>query len=185
MNIAVQTNNGFTVVRPDITWERYNRDFYVPDFAGGLAWVPVAYAPVIRPGKFIQPKFAGRHLSRPAFGVLFYPGGADRSPEAFAQACCFNHSSHLPEPFPEGSVTGGPFSISINGAVVFRADDADLQIVVPALAEASKRVLLNTGDIFAAELGPRLPLDCGKGPFHFTGCFEGAAGKLLDFQVII
>lgn len=186
MNIVVQTHNDFTVVRPDITWERYNRDFYVPDFIKGLLWVPVAYAPVIRPGKFIQTQFAGRYIASTAYGVLFYADDAFSSPEAFAQACCLNHSSLLPEPYPEHSVSGAAdvFSFEINDAQVFRADlDAD-PFIKAALASASRRVLLRNGDIMALELAAPAPLE-GTGPFHFTGKFSLAENPLLDFNVII
>ena len=65
MNIVVKTANGFTLTRPDTTWERYNRDFYVPEFIQRLSWAPVLFAPVTHAGKFIQPQFAANFLHEP------------------------------------------------------------------------------------------------------------------------
>ncbi len=184
MNIVVQTHNDFTVVRPDITWERYNRDFYVPDFIKGLLWVPVAYAPVIRPGKFIQTQFAGRYIASTAYGVLFYADDAFSSPEAFAQACCLNHSSFLADPVPDGAdaPAGTPFTFHIDGKEAFKADAIDG--FVPAFVSASTRVLFRAGDIVALELAPRMPLPAG-GIISFKGIYDGCKVPLIDFQVIM
>lgn len=184
MNIVVQTHNDFTVVRPDITWERYNRDFYVPDFIKGLLWVPVAYAPVIRPGKFIQTQFAGRYIAPTAYGVLFYADDAFSSPEAFAQACCLNHSSFLADPVPDGAdaPAGTPFTFHIDGKEAFKADAIDG--FVPAFVSASTRVLFRAGDIVALELAPRMPLPAG-GTISFKGIYDGCKVPLIDFQVIM
>lgn len=186
MNIVVRTQNGSTVVRPDITWERYNRDFYVPEFVGTLFWTPVIYAPVSRPGKFIQNRFADRYIASPAYGILFYPDVDDPTGEAFAQACCLTHSSLLPEPYPEGSCEDihDDFLIWIGDSEVFHTDGEHVSQLTEAVSTASQRVLLRNGDIVALEIGKRTPID-GNGKFHFTGKFREAATKLLDFQVII
>ena len=188
MNIVVQTNNDFTVVRPDTTWERYNREFYVPDFVRSLQWVPVAYAPMIRPGKFIQTGFAHRYIGPIAYGVLFYPIEADgclQMPESFAQACCLNHSSILPEPLPEGSwlAANDTFRLTINDAEVFASELDPTPFLYSALAKASQRVLLRNGDILALELGSRQPLDAASDN-HFVGRYANASNPILDFQVI-
>lgn len=197
MNIVVETAKGFTVVRPDTTWERYNRDFYVPDYVAGLYWTPVVYATVIRPGKFIKQDFAHRYLSPAAYGVLFYPvenraDGSMADPEQFAQACCLNHSSFLPSPFPDDSwsIPNDAFALTIDGAEAFATSLDPTPFLFGALERASQRVLLRNGDLLALELQPRqlLASGCepapGNAPVRFVGRYANAFNPILDFQVI-
>lgn len=196
MNIVVITASGHTVVRPDTTWERYNRDFYVPDYVAGLYWTPVVYATVIRPGKFITKNFAHRYLSPVAYGVLFYPieEGADGSldaaladPEHFAQACCINHSSFLPSPFPDDSwsIPTDTFTLTIGSSEAFATSLDPTPFLYGALEKASQRVLLRNGDLLALELQPSQLLVSSDAPVRFVGRYSNAAAPLLDFGVIL
>lgn len=184
MNIVVKTANGFTLTRPDTTWERYNRDFYVPEFIQRLSWAPVLFAPVTHAGKFIQPQFAANYFGKLCYGILFYPQDDSQAPEAFAQACCLNHSSFLADPVPDGAdaPAGTPFTFHIDGKEAFKADAIDC--FVPAFVSASTRVLFRAGDLVALELAPRMPLTAG-GTISFKGIYDGCKVPLIDFQVIM
>ncbi len=187
MNIVVESANGFTVVRPDTTWERYNRDFYVPDFVSELYWTPVVFATVIRPGKFIKQGFAHRYLSPAAYGVIFYPAeGKLDNPDFFAQACCINHSSFLPSPFPDDSwsTPNDAFTLAIDGAESFATSLDPTPFLHGALEHASQRVLLRNGDLLALELQPRQLLTPGSEPVRFVGRYANASAPIIDFQVI-
>lgn len=189
MKIAVVTGDGFTVVRPDTTWERRNSDFYAPELAGRLSWAPVAFAMISRPGKCIQEKFAARYFGDTGFGVLLYPDGLD-SPHGYAQACCLNLSSCLPYPFPDNSVpdcaSGEAFSFCIDGIEAFNVPDAVAfarESIAQAVAVSSQRVLFRNGDIIVAELAEPTLLGPAGGT-GITGSYDGMA-NLIDFKIIV
>ena len=54
MNIIVKPYSGqHCYCRPDTTWERENKDFYVPDGVENLRWAPVLFARISKAGKHI------------------------------------------------------------------------------------------------------------------------------------
>ena len=58
MNITVKIfGTDSYICRPDTTWERENRDFYPPEFVGGIYYTPVIFARISKAGKFIGSKF--------------------------------------------------------------------------------------------------------------------------------
>ena len=189
MKIVVVTSDGFTVVRPDTTWERKNSDFYVPELAGRLSWAPVAFAMISRPGKCIKEKFASRYYGDTGFGVLLYPDGLD-SPQGYAQACCLNLSSCLPYPFPEDSVpdcaAGKTFSFFIDSKEAFtvpEALDCAKERIARAVTVSSQRVLFRNGDIIVAELA-KPALFATSGGIGITGGYDEMA-NLIDFKIIV
>ena len=73
MNIIVKPyGSELCYCRPDTTWERENRDFYVPEGIGNISWAPVIFARVSKAGKCISPKFASRYFDAFGFGMLMY-----------------------------------------------------------------------------------------------------------------
>ncbi|MBQ9185228.1 MAG: hypothetical protein IJ151_05090 [Bacteroidales bacterium] len=192
MNIVVKTASGFIAVRPDTTWERYSRDFYVPDSVKMICWAPVAYTKMLRPGKCIEDKFAHRYYNEYdfAYGILFYPfetdfkaDGALMPPEAFAQACCIDHTSILTDPYPEGAWQGGAFSFIMNDETVYKADLDARAFLRAALVDSSKRVLLRNGDCVAMELSAPQLFNF-DGTTSVRGIYDGAEVPLFDFNVI-
>ena len=58
MNIIVQPyGKTLGYCRPDTTWERENKDFYVPESVDTLLWTPVLFARISKAGKCIGEKF--------------------------------------------------------------------------------------------------------------------------------
>ena len=99
MNIVVVNSSSRVFVRPDTTWERDNEDLYVPVFIGSLAWTPVIFAHISKPGRSIGARFGARYYDLVGAGVQLYPEDLmDGSAEGFACACCLDHSSFLPSP---------------------------------------------------------------------------------------
>ena len=97
MNIIVQTfGSKLCYCRPDTTWEREEKDFYVPDGIDTLYWTPVVFARVCKAGKCIGKKFASRYYDAIGFGTLLYTFGKEKGELAFAS--CTDHTSLLPTP---------------------------------------------------------------------------------------
>lgn len=73
MNIAVVRSNGSYYTRPDTTMERESRDFYVPDDCESVCARRCVYARIVKAGKAVATKFAGRYLDGSfGEGVLLY-----------------------------------------------------------------------------------------------------------------
>ena len=112
MNITVKIfGTDSYICRPDTTWERENRDFYPPEFVGGIYYTPVIFARISKAGKFIGSKFVSRYYDGLNFGILMYPEEmlGSRTPESIGFASLLDHSSVLPFPLylPEVLATEG------------------------------------------------------------------------------
>lgn len=203
MNIIVKTSSGHVIVRPDTTWEKDNEDFYPPEFVDRLTYSPVFFARILKPGRSVGRKFAGRYYDSVGFGVLLYPENlVGDTQEGFAHASCLDHTSFLPAPLlPPSAVpgaaaptaeqdeatTGNRFSIFIDGKEDFSSAAASLNMVEEALVEATRFCYIRTGDLLAVELAARRPLTCrpsdGKSAtVRVTGTFNEE--KPLDFQIV-
>ena len=73
MNIVVVNSSSRVFVRPDTTWERDNEDLYVPEFIGSLAWTPVLFARISKPGRSIGARFGTRYYDLIGAGINLYP----------------------------------------------------------------------------------------------------------------
>lgn len=187
MNIIVKTSSGRIVVRPDTTWEKDNEDFYPPEFVDELTYSPVLFARILKPGRSIGRKFAGRYYDSVGFGVLLYPENLiDGSPESYAQAICLDHTSFLPAPFfPPSSLEGKgcKFKLECEGKELFTSEEVSLNMIEDAIVEATKMLYIRTGDLIAIELADRSPLtNRPAATSHLTGTF--GSSKVLDFQII-
>ena len=186
MNIIVKPEGSdFCYCRPDTTWERENRDFYVPDSAGELYWTPVIYARVSKAGKCISPKFVSRYYDAFSFGMLLYcrPEGVNMHETALMS--CADHTSILPAPDHaaeqlDDNSTG--HSISLNGEKVF-CSIPERSLIEDALCRASQLTSLRIGDFVAVELGSLKALERKDGTdIAVKGEFGGRC--LYDFKVI-
>lgn len=135
--------------RPDTTWERENKDFYVPDGVDSLYWVPVIFARVSKAGKCINPKFVSRYYDSFNFGILMYTGEGE-----IAFTSCADHTSILPSPLYNPVVMDGEenrYEVFIDGKPVFAAV-ADKGVLEDAICRASRMTSVRIGDFVAAEL---------------------------------
>lgn len=139
--------------RPDTTWERENKDLYVPDGISGISWAPIVFVRISKAGKCIGRKFASRYYDSFNFGALLYCG-QDVSDIAFAS--CADHTSILPAPLYNPVVMGqeeNVFKVLINGKEVFRHDTTSVQeLLEDTLCKASALTSLRIGDFVAFEL---------------------------------
>lgn len=187
MNIIVKPNgSGLCYCRPDTTWERENRDFYVPDGIGSLSWAPVVFARVSKAGKCISPKFASRYFDAFGFGMLMYcnPEQSEGCGN-IAFTSCADHTSVLPSTFQpadrldEGNVG---YVVRRNGEETFCAT-AERNIIEDAICKASKLTSLRIGDYVVAELAD-LAVIAGKpeAETHVKG--ESDGNGLYEFKII-
>ena len=152
MNIIVKPQgNDLCYCRPDTTWERENKDFYVPDNVDTLYWTPVLFARVSKAGKCINPKFVTRYYDAFNFGFLMYTGEGE-----IAFTSCADHTSILPAPLPVSEM-GGEYKVSLGGEDIFSAA-ADASLLEDALCKASQMTSVRIGDYVAVELDGRKPL---------------------------
>lgn len=165
MNIIVRDfASGKTVCRPDTTWERENKDMYVPDSVSALTYTPIIFARVCKAGKCISAKFAGRYYEGINFGMLLcVEDEKDGTEAALAAASCWDHSSVLP--FPLYSVAtlepeDNEFVLSKDGEHIYRVKTGERDfrgVIENALVEASAKLSLRIGDLVAVELeAPRM-----------------------------
>lgn len=152
MNIVVKPyGSDFCYCRPDTTWERENKDFYVPECAETLFWTPVLFAKVSKAGKCIGQKFVSRYYDAVGCGVLLYTG------KNIAFASCADHTSLLPAPALEPADLEGEterFEIHKNGESIYADNILSKENLESAICSASKLTSLRIGDFVAVELAP-------------------------------
>ena len=161
MNITVKIfGTDSFICRPDTTWERENRDFYPPEFVGGIYYTPVIFARISKAGKFIGSRFVSRYYDGLNFGILMYPEEmlGSRTPESIGFASLLDHSSILPFPLylPEVLATeGNCFILEKDGKNLFNTDTgaADYPgLIGEMICDASRYVSQRIGDLVAVEL---------------------------------
>lgn len=149
MNIIVKPyGSDLCYCRPDTTWERENKDFYIPDSVRELYWTPILFARISKAGKCINPKFASRYYDSFNFGVLLYCG------TEIAFASCADHTSILPSPLYDRVVMENEenrYEVWRNGEPVFSAT-ADKGAIEDAICRASQLTSVRIGDYVAVEL---------------------------------
>ena len=159
MNIIVQPyGSDSCYCRPDTTWERENRDFYVPEGIGEVHWAPVVFVRISKAGKCIGEKFAERYYDAFNFGALLYcqPEQSEGSfPIAFSS--CIDHTSLLPSPthnLSELENTESVFIVTRNAEEIFKSESEITEKIRNAVCRASKLTSLRIGDYLAVELAP-------------------------------
>jgi hypothetical protein len=183
MNIIVKPYEGTACYcRPDTTWERENKDFYVPDTVDRLLWAPVLFARISKAGKHIGTKFVSRYYDAVGFGALMYSGD-----EGIAFSSCLDHTSILPAPLYNPVVlenSDNVFEATCNGTSVARCTVSDFKdIIEKTICSVSQRVSLRIGDMVAVELSCLQGLaDRSEGEVRFGGCYCG--NNLFDLKII-
>ena len=187
MNIIVRSFSGHTLVRPDTSWNRKSEDFYVPEFVSEISYSPVLIARVSKPGKGIAPEFASRYFDCVGYGVLLYASNLeDGSAEGYAASICLDHSSVLPLPLYQSVVLGKPdnfFRLSLDGTKIYSTSFGTVCMIEEALVEATKVLLVRTGDLLSIELEQRKILcsrSCGEALVEASYCDN----FLMEFKII-
>lgn len=165
MNIIVKSyGTGAFYCRPDTSWEREDKDLYLPDPVSGYLWTPVLFARISKAGKCIGRKFSGRYYDAVNYGILLYikdmliPGRSCAGPGPgahFAAASCADHTSVLPFPmYDKVTLEDGTniFSVSKDGKEIYSTSEGSYEIIEDALSQASGLISLRIGDILAVEL---------------------------------
>ena len=180
MNIIVRPQGSdLCYCRPDTTWERENKDFYVPDHVGTLYWAPVVFARISKAGKCIGGKFVSRYYDAYGFGALLYCNDA---PIAFSS--CADHTSRLPFPLKDVDTIGDGsiYKAFRNGEEIFSAA-ADKELLEDTICKASQTTSLRIGDFVAVELDEiRILAGSGDSEVDFIGESEGTS--LYGFKLI-
>lgn len=156
MNIIVRPYGSQSCYcRPDTTWERENKDFYVPDGTDKILWAPIAFVRISKAGKCIGKKFATRYYDAFNFGALLYCSH-DSEPFRLAFSSCMDHTSLLPFPLYNIAVMengSNTFEICKEGTGIFRDTTEGLkEKLEDAICLASKTTSLRIGDFVAVEL---------------------------------
>lgn len=179
MNIIVKPyESSYAVCRPDTTWERENRDIYVPDGMAGFRYAPVLFARVSKAGKCIAGKFASRYYDGIGYGVLLYPVAAEGRPGVpDAAASCFDHTSILPFPlYNKVTLESGDnfFNLYRNGEQICSTSCGSDLLLEETLAAASRHISLRIGDIVCVEFAPAVLLTDRDAPdTEIRGTFCG------------
>ncbi|MDD7455171.1 MAG: hypothetical protein PUK70_02820 [Bacteroidales bacterium] len=190
MNILTKTFGGRIVCRPDTTWEKDNADFYPPQFVEALTYAPVFFAHILKPGRSVQKKFAGRYFDGIGFGILLYPQNImDGSPEGYAEALCLDKTSYLPAPcISPAEYSSLPseteFILKKNEHILFRCAIPPLSMVEDAIVQASRLAYIRTGDAVAIELAARSPLMQKSELRDTIASGQVGSGGKLDFSII-
>lgn len=173
--------------RPDTTWERESKDFYVPEGMSGLQWAPIVFVRISKAGKCIGRRFASRYYDAFNFGVLMYCIPEDESAIAFTS--CADHSSLLPFPLYNPVVMeneGNVFEVEAGGGTLFslHMNQEELTgLIEEAICTASCTTSLRIGDFVAVELQPLTDL-CSRKDSEMTLKGSFCNKDLFDIKVI-
>lgn len=158
MNIVVKPyGQKLCYCRPDTTWERENRDFYVPQGIVEIHWTPIIFARISKAGKFIGKKFVSRYYDAFNFGALLYCRTEDCTADTdIAFTSCADHTSLLPFPLYNTIVKnneGNEYIVEANGVEAFKVESIGIEFE-EAICKASELTSLRIGDFVAMELAP-------------------------------
>ena len=180
MNIIVRPyGSDLCYCRPDTTWEREDKDFYVPDSIDTVYWTPVVFARISKAGKCIGSKFVSRYYDGFSFGILLY---CNDGPLAFTS--CADHTSRLPLPFRDAALIeeGGEFRVMMDGEDIFSGTPVRSRIE-DTICRASDMTSLRIGDFVAVEMDQiRVLASNEKGQTGLEGRFNEE--KVLCFKMI-
>lgn len=181
MNIIVKPyGRQLCYCRPDTTWERENKDYYVPECVNVIYWTPILFARVSKAGKCIKDKFVSRYYDAVGYGILLYCNDDET-----AYSSCLDHTSILPMPLYNPVVLeseDNSFVFSMNNADEFKVS-GKAALVEDAICLASGRTSLRIGDMVAVELEDRRMLGRREaGDLRIKGVF--CENELFDLKVI-
>ena len=210
MNIALKTFSGQVISRPDTTWEKENRDYYIPDFVKGMLWSPVLFTRVGKAGKCVGRKYADRYTDGIGFGLLLHPL-VECNGEAVPSSC-MDHTTILPFPLYNKIVLDTPGNEAVylcdnvalcsfrTGAEASEGTESGAMpsetapeetatmvtvsagIILDAICEVSRITSLRIGDIVAVELlsPATLPLSSSRTALSATFCDNG----IFEFNLL-
>lgn len=72
MNVIVVRSDGSWYVRPDTSIERESDEFYLPDGFSSVEAFRCIWIRIIKAGKAVNPKFAGRYFDHFGKGLVMY-----------------------------------------------------------------------------------------------------------------
>jgi hypothetical protein len=158
MNIIVRPyGESGCYCRPDTTWERENKDFYVPEGIMEVRWAPVVFVRISKAGKCIGQKFVSRYYDSFNAGALLYCQ-TDTCDEPVAFTSCADHSSLLPSPSRNAAELDEPgtdYDVMKDSVKIFEADLSSMKTALEeAICAASKLTSLRIGDYVAVEMSP-------------------------------
>ena len=162
MNIIVRPyGSGMCYCHPDTTWERENKDFYVPEGVDIIEWAPILFVRICKAGKCIGKKFASRYYDAFNYGALLYCRKEGSDDIAFTS--CADHSSLLPSPLYNMVVLESPdnmFETSRNGEKAFSYPDSFSveglkELIEETVCRASEMTSVRIGDYVAIELADK------------------------------
>lgn len=185
MNIIVRPyGNDSCYCRPDTTWERESKDYYVPESVDNICWTPVLFARISKAGKCIGDRFVQRYYDSFNFGILLYCHRNGYSELAFSS--CADHTSLFPFPLYNPVVLeneGNLFKVSKDGNEIFRCNAGMTDIIRETISKASQTISLRIGDFIAAELAAPASLTTRD---HGTCTLksEFCDNPLIDMKVI-
>lgn len=164
MNIAVLKPSGNYCFRPDNTLNREARDYYLPDGVDAVTLTPCIYSKVVKAGKCIAERFAGRYVDNYGFGVLLDADGADPM-----EAICLDGSSFLSgDTIPLSGIENASFEVSVNYGPWYRGGSFDAAMLYDALVTVSRHSTLRAADLLAVCLPASIVLHKGDS-FSFAG----------------
>lgn len=182
MNIIVFENGAISELRPDSTWERENKDLYVPDGIKGYTFRPVLFAKCLKSGKAVAEKFAERYFESVGWGVLLTP---EIEGLASAQLACYDSTSYLSFPLYNKVVInsgyGNEFAVeSPCGSEVFKVETSEAMLAElgKAVSAVSKVMSFKTGDFICVPLDEARKLPSNELRATF------AVNTVLDFKLI-
>ena len=184
MNIVVKPyGKNQCYCRPDTTWERENKDFYVPDCVDDLLWAPVVFVRISKAGKCIGRKFVERYYDSFNFGALLYTGDCET-----AFSSCADHTSLLPLPLYDPVVMeseANGFVVSVEGETIFSTQtEKDIRnILEESICLASQMTSLRIGDFVAVELAAVAPIASRKDNAK-TFRTEFCENKTYDIKIV-
>ncbi|MGN1212291.1 MAG: hypothetical protein ACI4TM_11440 [Candidatus Cryptobacteroides sp.] len=192
MNIIVKIyGTDLCVCRPDTSWEKENRDLYMPDETGGYHISPILFARICKAGRRVSYKFAERYYDAIGYGALLYDSDLLEIPGAgFAAASSEDHTSILPFPLYNPITLGGEnrFVLKMNGKTLFETGTSGaIEAIKEAICLASSRVSLRIGDIVAVELAAAETVisrkDCNDASCKLEGFF--CENPTFDFRIFL
>lgn len=147
MNVIVIRSDGSWYVRPDTSIERESDGFYLPDEFSSVEAFNCIWIRVIKAGKAVNPKFAGRYFDSFGKGVVIYCRKDDGS-------LC---------PFVDGSTIIRQENRPLD---CLAAEAAEVAISAGNIAEAvcsiSKLTSIRIGDLFLFEASSSTKLSRGQ-----------------------
>lgn len=183
MNILVHTHSEKIYCRPDTSWERENRDYYIPEGVDSLSYSPILFARISKAGKCVQKKFASRYYDSFGYGLLLYIGNVE---EDLATTSCADRTSILPHPLYNPIVLDSAekeFSIFKDHELIYKTSEGSKELIESAIEKATKFTSIRIGDFIAIEMAPPYILDLEKnGEANLKAIFN--EDEIFSFKLI-